>query len=375
MDTQRKLGSLKIYLGIIGFAIPVFSIIVGDILAAGRTPDFVFTVKIALMAALFSLVAIPTFLSGLHNFKAGLNRSYVLLCIGIGIFGLAQFQIPAVNLTGWWIWLDSGLAGLVYLISVIPMLLGMRMFAKLLNIKTRWSSIWLCVVAFAIINLALWFAPRAHQTGSDIQFHVFIGVVVWSALVMLFCGMLALNIRKVIAPAYKKSLWWLACTFFVLMFGGLHFIGVYHLLDNGDWYFDYSINILPFVIGGLLFIKAGYEFNAVNQVLSEGENDNQPAEGKQQPSGLEVITHVASLASNPSDVDAILDDMRVATARIEADKTPETTDETKLYEVYKRLVVYLTKQDPLRQYTDESIRDNLTATFGKGIDFLDRQKG
>lgn len=376
MNKQHILGALRTK--IVATSVAIFIVgVVGGLALVDRTPDFRFTVAIALMAALFSLLAIPVFLAGLKSFKAGLRRSYILLVIGIGIFGLAQFQIPAVNLTGWWVWLDSGLAGLVYMVSVIPMLLGLRKFAKLLSIKTKWVSIWLCILTFIVLEAALLFVPHVHNTDSEVQFRVFIAIVAWSSVVMLFCAMLALSIRKVIAEAYKKSLWWMGATFFMLLFGGLHFIVVYHLLNNGDWYFDYSINILPFTIGGLLFVKAGYEFNAVDYVLSEGDAEQGTVtEGKHpQPSALDVISHVASLASNPSDIDAILDDMRVVTSRIEAGKAPENEDEGKLTEVYKRLVIYLTRQDPLRQYTDASIRDNLTATFGEHIDFLDKQKG
>ncbi len=372
MGDQHTLKTLRLYLIITVLAVPVFSVVVGDMLTAGRTPDFVFTVKIALMAALFSLVAIPTFLSGLRSFKSGLKKSYILLAIGIGIFGLAQFQIPAVNLTGWWVWLDSGLAGFVYLVSVIPMLLGMRQFARLLNVKTRWSSIWLCIASFAVISVVLAFVPHLRPTDSEVQFRVFITIVVWSMLVMLFSGMLALKIRAAIAQAYKKSLLWLAITFFVLMFGGAHFIMVYYLFATGDWYFDYSFTIVPFVVGGLLFIKAGYEFNAVGHVLSEGEvSQNEHP----QPTAQEVVAHVAALASNPSDIDAIMDDMRVVTSHIEAGQGAAPVDEEKLYEVYRRLVVYLTRQDPLRQYTEQNIKENLTATYGESIAFLERQKG
>ncbi|HEX3081776.1 MAG TPA: hypothetical protein VHQ86_00840, partial [Candidatus Saccharimonadia bacterium] len=86
--------------------------------------DFRFTVAIAVMAAGFSLSAIPLFLMGLKNFKAGLKRAYIILCVGIGLFGFAQLQIPAVNIFGWWGWFNSGGTAGIYIFSVVPILLG-----------------------------------------------------------------------------------------------------------------------------------------------------------------------------------------------------------------------------------------------------------
>src|SRR5688572_5375198 len=78
------------------------------LLLSGRGLEFQITFTFSIMAALLNLLAIPLFLSGTRQFKAGLQRAYIFLCLGIGVFGLAQIQLPLISLFNWSFWINSG---------------------------------------------------------------------------------------------------------------------------------------------------------------------------------------------------------------------------------------------------------------------------
>lgn len=69
---------------------------------------------------------IPLFLSGTRQFKTGLQRAYIFLCLGIGVFGLAQIQLPLVSLFNWSFWINSGGLAVPYLLGVICIFYGIR---------------------------------------------------------------------------------------------------------------------------------------------------------------------------------------------------------------------------------------------------------
>lgn len=71
---------------------------------------------------------------------------------------------------------------------------------------------------------------------------------------------------------------------------------------------------------------------------------------------LEKITYTAGLATTPSDIDNMLDDVRLITSR-SSDNTPLTAEDRAVLEsVQKELEVYLVEREPLRQYTAESLQ-------------------
>jgi len=74
---------------------------------------------------------------------------------------------------------------------------------------------------------------------------------------------------------------------------------------------------------------------------------------------LDMVTGVASLVSNPADIDAILDDVRSVTSRLQPGEVPSLEDDSVLLGVYLRLEEYLTTRDPVRTFTKEELRKRL----------------
>jgi hypothetical protein len=80
-------------------------------------------------------------------------------------------------------------------------------------------------------------------------------------------------------------------------------------------------------------------------------------------SPVEVITYVASLASNPKEIDPILDGLRTITAKISPGQELSPADQSGLAKVYTELSDYLAKDDPLRTVSQKALREKVTGKF------------
>lgn len=80
---------------------------------------------------------------------------------------------------------------------------------------------------------------------------------------------------------------------------------------------------------------------------------------QQTDNALDLVTYTASLASNPMDIDSLLDRVRKISATHSPEKGLSPTDETELFKVYLNLETYLTTSDPIRTFTKQELRSRL----------------
>ncbi len=78
-------------------------------------------------------------------------------------------------------------------------------------------------------------------------------------------------------------------------------------------------------------------------------------------SPIDIITYLASLASKQQEVDAILDDLRRVTARLDPGMPLSAEDQDALAAVHDKLVQYLLEKESLRKFT----REELAAKVGE----------
>lgn len=86
------------------------------------------------------------------------------------------------------------------------------------------------------------------------------------------------------------------------------------------------------------------------------------------PSPLDIVIYTASLASNPKQIDVILDPIRIITSGANTkDFTAE--QQASVTNVYLQLEDYLVTKEPLRKFTRDGLRSRLpqqfTATLNK----------
>lgn len=76
-------------------------------------------------------------------------------------------------------------------------------------------------------------------------------------------------------------------------------------------------------------------------------------------SPLDLVTNTASLASNLTDIDPLLDPVRKITATYSPEEALSLTDNEELFNVYLALEQYLTTNDPIRTFTKKELRSRL----------------
>jgi hypothetical protein len=338
-------------------------------LLADQSMAFRFTMMIAVDAALLNLLAIPFFLVGIKRFKVELQRAYIMLSVGIGLFGVAQIQLPVVNLYHWSFWFNSGGIAIPYLIGVICIFWGMRLLAELLAIKSLLRSFFVALITTAVVSLAASLLPHVQTSIGETLFHVAVGLSIWNAIFITFSMILAFRIRQKIGATYTQSMNWLFGALVALTFAVWHYVVVQLLFTTGDWYYDYSIFIIPSDVCALLFVVAGFTFGTIDtRQESIDVPHNAPVAPRifklSLPQELEVVLYVANLASNPSDVESITQDLRPIESRFRLGQALSLQDQKTIDLAYTELEDYLLRLDTLRVFTKDELRARIAKRFG-----------
>jgi len=343
------------------------------LLLSDQTAIFRVSLGLAMAAALLNLFAIPFFLVGLKRFKPELRQAYSILSLGIGIFGLAQVQLPFVNFYSTTFWVDSGAIAVPYLAGVICIFWGMRMLARLLSIKTWWTSWLLPLLSAGVVALAISFVPHVAVATDELTYDLALWLTVWNSVFITLAAVLVYKVRQKIGPSYARSMNVLLSAFCILAFAGWHYLVVQLLFTVGDWYFDYSLAIAPFVVGALVIVIAGYTFDSID-VQHESRVTPTPEQGKSAPfelltslspsQELEVVLYVTNLVSNPTDIDTVLDEIRLIAARTQPGQAPTLDDQKRVDAIYARLEDYLLHRDPLRVFTQDELHGRIAKRFG-----------
>lgn len=74
---------------------------------------------------------------------------------------------------------------------------------------------------------------------------------------------------------------------------------------------------------------------------------------------LDMVTYAAGLASNPADIDPLLDRVRSITARLGPGQSPSAEDDQSLVDVYLQVEQYLTLKEPIRAFSKVGLRARL----------------
>jgi hypothetical protein len=75
---------------------------------------------------------------------------------------------------------------------------------------------------------------------------------------------------------------------------------------------------------------------------------------------LDMVTHAASLVSNPSGIDPLLDRVRAITAELSSDRKVSPVDEKELVTIYFQIEQYLITEEPMRTFHRDDLRRSLS---------------
>lgn len=309
-------------------------------------------------ATFFSqIAALVYFLRSLRVFKQQLRIAYRILAIGILVFSLPAFILPASSMVE----LDPlALSSYVVassLVGALLMYVAVRRFSKILQIRSLLTS---SLFAFGLaIVLALLSSLLPHveflydEPIIDAIFAGYIAAGTFSAV----SALIVLKIRTKLGQLYKTSMAWLAAALFFAAFACLHetltkLLPVFseEFFNN---YFIYA-GLWPFLGTAILFLQASISFRTTSARLIDIPEET---------SSVEVVSHIARMASDPSSIDTALDTIREISSVRGAGSKLTAADEARVRNVYLQIEEYLTTKEPLRQYTVEDLRSQLPEKF------------
>lgn len=313
------------------------------------------SVAIGLAASLTQLMAVWYFLSSLKAFKRGLRTAYYWLAVGIFVFCIGAGVLSALKL------LVPSLSVFVmtpYALGALCMYIGMRKFAKLLDASSRWSSIWLVLACSAAAVGVMTLVPHPQVTETELAFDVTFGSLAWSGVLGVAGMLVALHIRQIIGPVYRKAIMWTALALGALTIASFQevIVKAYFLQSS---YSTYFIGLIWYLLMGVLFLRAGLILKQTGR-----ETVQLPANA----SHVDIVVGVAQMVSRPLEINKALDEMRRITAKhLQTSQELPAADKATLTDLYLYLEDYLLVKEPLRKFTKEGLRNGLPEAFVQSL--------
>jgi hypothetical protein len=204
------------------------------------------------------------FLSALHNFKAGPGRAYRYIVIATLLSGAGNLYFPIgqlFQLGKAHPFLSYGGPFEVFALSGLFFYLGLRIFANLLNIKSRLADLRLVGVLSIVAAMS---SVVIGQLLERLNVFYFDLTLISLMLIVLYCSLATLLAWRVIPQVtkqYASGLKWLSYCLGGIAIGSTLYVGI--LLTIPDLSGGAPLWIMyPFIITELLMLQAGYVFKA-----------------------------------------------------------------------------------------------------------------
>ncbi|HSX28255.1 MAG TPA: hypothetical protein VLF60_02290 [Candidatus Saccharimonadales bacterium] len=333
----------------------------------------------ALAMAMLFIGASALFATGLAGFTPKLKRAYRLVCIGVGLFGLAQLQLPLTvleNNQASWHRLDF--MPVVFFAAILTLFLGIRAFAKLFGIKGMSMTWWAPLLVFIILASIAVALPHPPSPNSEFQFDGANVFTLYIASFVLFGEWQLIQVKRAAGAAYTNALAWLIIGFGVIYAAGIATVVVSLAVGSGPWYIDIFDVLVPFTIAALLFIRAAYSFNFISttehvETLGTsqsffGNARSTARSANESVSSIDIVVLAASLVSNPREIDPILDGLRALTSKLPVGARPSAAQDVELQRLYMQIEDYLVHKEQVRSFTRVDIRQRIGSQLQLGAD-------
>lgn len=341
--------------GAASFLIPVVSSVENEAAAHLRA-----AMSIVVTAAFIG--AAVWFMASLGHFKTRLKRAYVLLGVGLIVFSLAMLQLSIIGLLDQWDseWATGGGVILLFMLGCVFTYAAMRSLARLLNVRGLLSSFWAVTAVSAVVGVLFYFVATAALTYKLEGIEMYIGIVGATASYLCFSALLTGQLTSTMGARYHQAMRWQTIALCAFALSALHEGVTTMFFAPEHWYESYGIYLWPLVVTGVLFVRASYEFRGLTaqEVVATG--------GQSEPTDqdyIDTLLAVAGLASNPKEIDEIMDELRSVTASLSKQPNMTADQKRRLVNTFYQLEKYLTTKDPLRTFTVDEVREQVTPGF------------
>jgi hypothetical protein len=309
------------------------------------------------------------FWSGLKKFKSGLRDAYKIICLGIISLGISQGQQAVMSIFDLWhsLWVRGGFIALPFLASAVLLFLGVRKFARLLDIDNYTTSFWAVLLLSMGLAAGAAFLPHIPVEIPEGEFALSLALVGVNIGFAVATTVVILEIKHKISSQYAHALGWFYLAMFSLIVADVLYLLSLLVFPVGSVYEAYGLGGIPFFIGGLLTLKAGHAFTLIGshvpiRFMPVFFGAQPPSTNTTTP--VDIIIFLASLASDPKDIDEMLDELRGVTSKLASHQASiAVEDQARLAHLYLALENYLTTNERLRIFTKEDIRFQVEAKY------------
>jgi hypothetical protein len=315
------------------------------------------------------------FIMGLKTFTAAFRRAYLFICAGVILLAVAVLQYTVLGsanaLDSFWV--TSGAIELAFVFSILCLLVGMALFARLMGVKHLARFIWLTVGVAIIASAAATFVPSPRTDIDPQMLFVTSALYTFQAVFLIAFLPLAYRIRKNAGPLYASMFAWMFTSFVV--YAVQLVVTVYGLFyfSHDHWYVVYGVTMAFFFVAALCLLKAAIELNRIRFAEPPPRFTQFSFYGKplgqkdtQTNSAIQAIVYLAGLTSDQTAIDSLLDDLRLVTSQLSPQPGPQPINDeqqTTLAEVYLKLEDYLASQEKIGKFTREQLRNDSLRRF------------
>lgn len=307
------------------------------------------------------------FLSGLKSFKAETRAAYRSLAFGMLVFSALLIQLVIWGLTDTWDseWATSGSGIAPYVVAAALVYVGTRKFARVLKVKSLLTRFWVTFIFTLVVALGMGVLATFFVTYDLEGTEFYIAVCSWGAIFLTCASILVFQTARIIGPYYKSAIHWLAVGLASFAAASWHEAINTFWFNNGDAYTDYGFYLLPWIIAGLVLVYASYKFRKLAAFGSTMESGQQVATDNDY---IQSIVAVANLASQPKEIDKLLDSFRSTIAMLKPGQTLTAEQKQQFVQIFHGLEVYLLNSDPLRTFSKEELLSHVTLPFRKIVE-------
>jgi hypothetical protein len=314
--------------------------------------------------------SIVIFLLALKSFQTRIRIAYYVLCAGLALVAAGALQFIVISYFNLWAtpylvdsWVEAPFLLGLFLLYVAPWLI-----ARQLGVKNFWTRLPLIAGIILASSLLSMLIPHSSDPMLEKSLDILVAFNIWEGGLALAGIMVLLSLKRTMSLLYTPALAWLILLYGCIAFGDLQIVIVNLIAGYDNWFVKYNAAMATYLVGALCGVKAAIEFrrNTYTDQLPVGIVDKAShsffgvqevaTEDKKVFCG-EVINTIASLASNPRDIDSVLDKFRAVTAaRRTSDQTLSDADQSALAAVYLEIETYLVTREPARKFSREELR-------------------
>lgn len=301
------------------------------------------------------------FYLGLAKFTVLLRRAYALICVGIVLLGAAYLQFPILSILGAWdsFWVRGGILPLPFFLAVIFLILGARRFARLLNISHVFTNLWVVFIGALLFAAGVGFIPPL-MAEPTLTLALTFALMGWVSTISLMVALVVLRIKQTVGTRYTHAMRWFFWAFLSQFIAAFHYLVMLIVLPEDHWY--EPVGLVPVLIAAFVMVRAGYVFNQIG-IVENSTASNAQIHAYSSP--VDVVIYLADLVSSPREIDQILDDLRIITARHKGNELPLSNEEQlTVASVYNQVRQHLLTTEKLRVYTEQELDEMIAGRFG-----------